>query len=171
MRKEESEISIVASAIEPGAFLDVDQILSFERLIKWEIVGLTEELNGKCSHGGNCYPSNLNLKNIAEYICLPTVVYELEYPRQEHINWSYVAEKTAATFGVLGIMIVVSQAYIYPIVISTLKMKEQGMTLQERLGDFPWVLSDLMFPFMLEYLLAWYTIWECVVSSLYPLSS
>ncbi|KAI9878800.1 MAG: acyl-CoA/sterol acyltransferase [Pleopsidium flavum] len=169
-RKEESEISTVACAIEPGASLDVDQIQSFERLVRWEIDGLTEELNSKCSNGGNCYPLNLNLKNFADYICLPTVVYELEYPRQEHISWSYVAEKTAATFGVLAIMIVVSQAYIYPIVISALKMKEQGMSLQERVKDFPWILSDLLFPFMLEYLLAWYIIWECVLNVLAELT-
>ena len=162
--KERSGVATIASAIEPGACLDLEQIQSFEKLIKCEIDSLSEELKGKCSDEGNCYPGNLNLKDIAEYICLPTVVYELEYPRQERIDWSYVAEKTAATFGVLGVMIVVSQAYIYPVVMSTLDMKEQGMSLQDRLKDFPWVLSDLMFPFMLEYLLAWYIIWECVVS-------
>lgn len=162
--EEASALTAVASAIKPGVCLDLEQIQSFEILIKSEIDGLSEDLKGKCSDQGNCYPGNVNLKDIAEYICLPTVVYELEYPRQERISWSYVAEKTAATFGVLGIMIMVSQAYIYPVVMSTLDMKEQGMSLQDRLKDFPWVLSDLMFPFMLEYLLAWYIIWECVVS-------
>lgn len=160
---EGSGVAAVASAIGPDACLDPAQIQSFEKLISCEIDSLSEELKGKCSEKGNCYPGNLNLRDIAEYICLPTVVYELEYPRQERINWSYVAEKTAATFGVLGVMIVVSQAYIYPVVMSTLDMKERGMSLQDRLKDFPWVLSDLMFPFMLEYLLVWYIIWECVV--------
>jgi hypothetical protein len=37
---------------------------------------------------------------------------------------------------------------------STLRMKEDGLTVQQRLQEFPWVLSDLLFPFMMEYLLA-----------------
>lgn len=83
---EASGVAAVASAIEPGACLDLEQIQSFARLINCEIDGLSEELKGKCSEKGNCYPGNLNLRDIAEYICLPTVVYELEYPRQERIN-------------------------------------------------------------------------------------
>lgn len=91
------------------------------------------------------------------------VVYELEYPRQGDINWYYVAEKLVATFGVIAVMIIISQAFIYPVVMDTIKMKEQGMPLAGRLREFPWILSDLTFPFILEYLLAWYVIWECIV--------
>ena len=164
VRREDSEIANVAAAIESGASLDIDQIQSFERIIKWELEGLREEINGKCENGANSYPKNLNIKDFACYIPLPTVVYELAYPRQDHIDWYYVAEKTAATFGVLAVMIVISQAYIYPAVIQTLEMKEKGITLQERLKEFPWVLSDMLFPLMMEYLLSWYVIWECIVS-------
>lgn len=164
LKRQDSDLAKIARAIRSEAPLDFDQIQSFERIIKAEIEGLREELNGKCSNGRNCYPLNLNVRDFAGYIPLPTVVYELEYPRQDHINWYYVAEKTAATFGVLGVMIVISQAYIYPTVITCVNMKEQGMPLQLRLKEFPWVLSDLLFPFMMEYLLAWYVIWECIVS-------
>lgn len=164
LQRQESDLAKIAAAIESEAPLDFDQIQCFERIIKMEIESSDEELNGKCSDGQNSYPLNLNLRDFAGYIPLPTVVYELEYPRQDHINWYYVAEKTAATFGVLGVMIVVSQAYIYPVVITCLNMKEQGMPLQQRLQEFPWVLSDLLFPFVMEYLLAWYVIWECIVS-------
>lgn len=164
LQRQESDLAKIAAAIGSEAPLDFDQIQCFERIIKMEIESSDEELNGKCSDGQNSYPLNLNLRDFAGYIPLPTVVYELEYPRQDHINWYYVAEKTAATFGVLGVMIVVSQAYIYPAVITCLNMKEQGMPLQQRLQEFPWVLSDLLFPFVMEYLLAWYVIWECIVS-------
>ena len=164
-RREESDVARVAEAIESGEPLELNQISSFKRIIQLEIDGLSDELKGKSSIEANHYPRNLNIRNFAEYIPLPTVVYELEYPRQESVNWSYVAEKTAATFGVLCVMIVVSQAFIYPAVMTTVHMKEQGLTLQERLKEFPWILSDLLFPFMMEYLLAWYVIWECVVST------
>lgn len=34
----------------------------------------------------------------------------------------------------------------------TVAMKEQGMPLADRFQAFPWMLSDLIFPFMMEYL-------------------
>lgn len=170
VQEQESDLANVAAAIDAEAPLDFHQIRSFERIIKAEIEGLDEELRGKCSSESKIsYPHNLTLSDFAGYLPLPTLVYELEYPRQDQINWFYVAEKTAATFGVLGVMIVVSQAYIYPAVIYCLEMKEQGMPLSQRLQEFPWVLSDLLFPFMMEYLLAWYVIWECIVSGYPPL--
>lgn len=148
-----SNIDQVAAAIESGESLDVDQIQIFERIIKWEIDALTEDLKGKCTRGGNIYPHNLTISNHYEYIVLPTLVYELEYPRSENINWYYVAEKTAAVFGVLAVMNLISQAFIYPVVVRTIEMKDAGMLLQERLEEFPWILSDLIFPFMMEYMM------------------
>jgi sterol O-acyltransferase len=165
VRQEKAELSKVASAIDSGIPLNSEQLSSFVKLVDWEIEALTTELNGKCSTSGNYYPKNLTFKNWAEYVVLPTLVYELEYPRQERTSWWYVAEKTLATFGIVGVMIVVSQAYIYPVVMRTMEMRDQGWTLKQRLQEFPWILSDLLFPFTMEYLLAFYVIWECVVSS------
>lgn len=50
-------------------------------------------------------------------------------------------------------MNLVSQSYIYPVVVRTIEMKDAGMTLVDRLKVFPWILSDLLFPFMTEYML------------------
>jgi sterol O-acyltransferase len=161
------EVSVIAKAIEKGAKLDVDQIKAFRELLQSEIDSLDQDLAGKSSSQNvekYSYPKNLNINNFTDYIFLPTLVYELEYPRQEKIHWTYVAEKTVATFGVIGCMIAVSQAYIYPVVVRTIEMKEQGWTVQERLTEFPWILLDMLFPMMTEYLLSWYVIWECVVS-------
>jgi sterol O-acyltransferase len=148
-----TNIDQVAAAIESGESLDIDQIHIFERIIKWEIDALTQDLTGKCTRGDNIYPHNLTISNHYEYIVLPTLVYELEYPRSENINWYYVAEKTAAVFGVLAVMNLISQAFIYPVVVRTIEMKDSGMLLQERLEKFPWILSDLIFPFMMEYMM------------------
>ena len=60
-----------------------------------------EDLKGKSTSGNNSYPGNLTVTNHYEYIVLPTLVYELEYPRSDTINWYYVAEKVIAVFGVL----------------------------------------------------------------------
>jgi sterol O-acyltransferase len=119
-----SNIDQVAAALESGEALDVDQIQLYERIINFEIDALTQDLKGKCTKGDNIYPNNLTISNHYEYIVLPTLVYELEYPRSEDINWYYVAE-----------------------------MKTAGMPLQERLKEFPWILSDLIFPFMMEYMM------------------
>lgn len=155
----------LSGRIESGIPLGKDQMESLRSLIEREIELLSDGLRGQFS-STNHYPRNLTISNLCDFITLPTLVYELEYPRTERVNWVYVAEKTAATFGIIVVMIAVSQNWIYPVVMSTLQMKEKGFTMQQRLQEFPWVLSDLLFPFMMEYLLAFYVIWECVVSIL-----
>lgn len=164
MQEVETDISSIADAITCDAPLDLAKVRSLRKLIDVEINSITEELRGTTSLSQNHYPQNLNFRDFYGYIPLPTVVYELEYPRQEKINWSYVAEKTAATFGVIGVMIVISSAFIYPVVASALQMKRNGGSLKDRCKEIPWVFSELLFPFFMEYILSWYVIWECVVS-------
>ncbi|KAI5776822.1 MBOAT, membrane-bound O-acyltransferase family-domain-containing protein [Geopyxis carbonaria] len=110
------------------------------------------------------YPANLTHFNFLEYLHFPTVVYELTYPRQASINWYYVAEKAGATFGVLGIMIVVSQHWIYPVVMDCNAL--HALPMSARLSEFPWILLRLIFPFMAEYILVWYLIWELILNLL-----
>ena len=161
---EKSDVAQIAAAIESGQAINIDQMHTFSSIIKLEIDDLTKELQGKSENGKNAYPNNLKLANYAEYICLPTLVYELEYPRQEKTNWWYVLEKTTATFGVLCVMQVISQGHIYPLVAKTNAMKDAGMTLEERWREFPFIVSDLLFPLLVEQLLTWYLIWECILN-------
>jgi sterol O-acyltransferase len=169
---EKSDVASVASAIQAGAPISQDQMETFEEIIKLEIADLTKELQGKsaASDGSNAYPRNLRLANFAEFICLPTLVYELEYPRQDRRNWWYIAEKLAATFGVLCIMMVISQAFIYPPVARAVEMKEQGLSVEERWREFPFIMSDMLFPLLIEQLLTWYLIWECILNVLAELT-
>ncbi|KAI1845109.1 hypothetical protein JX266_008656 [Neoarthrinium moseri] len=164
------DIERITRAIDSDESLDADQVHLFERMIKWEIDALTDELKGKAQDPKRSYPNNLTFTNQYEFIGLPTLVYELEYPRSDSINWAYVAEKLSALFGVIFVMIMVSQAYIYPVVIRTIMMKEEGWTLAERFREFPWMLSDLVFPFMMEYMMAWYLIWETVLNTIAELT-
>ncbi|KAK4974501.1 Sterol O-acyltransferase 2 (Sterol-ester synthase 2) [Elasticomyces elasticus] len=167
---EKSDVASVAAAIQSGSAIDADQMQTFERIIRAEVDDLTKELQGKSPSGRNAYPKNLRLINFAEFICLPTLVYELEYPRQDRINWWYVAEKLAATFGVLCIMQVISQAFIYPPVAKTVAMKAAGMSIEERWREFPFIVSDMLFPLLIEQLLTWYLIWECILNVLAELT-
>jgi sterol O-acyltransferase len=163
---EPTEVAAVASAIESGQPISPEQVQIFSDIIKGEIAELAKELRGKSEDGKAAYPKNLTLGNHAEYICLPTLVYELDYPRQESTNWWYVAEKSAATFGILIIMQVISQAYVYPLVMQTIAMKEAGMSLDERLREFPFIVVDMVLPILVEQLLTWYVIWECILNVL-----
>jgi sterol O-acyltransferase len=166
LSSEVSDIASIGQAIEAGQALDEEQIQTFHRILNTEITILDEELRGKCKTTDNVYPNNLTLYNFVEWTCLPTLVYDLEYPRQERVNWWYVAEKSAATLGVIWVMIIISQAYIYPVVVETVRLRDAGMSLDERWKEFPWVVSDMLFPMLLEQLLSWYVIWECLLNVL-----
>lgn len=162
---EKSDVANVSAAMAAGRALDHDQMLAFERIILEEIQSLDKELQKKTSSPKSCYPNNLTWTNLADWTVLPTLVYELEYPRQDKINWSYLVEKTVATFGVMAVMQVISQAYIYPPVAETVRMKEAGVSLMERLEQMPWTISDLTFPLLLEQLLTWYLIWVSLIEA------
>ncbi|RPA99428.1 hypothetical protein L873DRAFT_1827987 [Choiromyces venosus 120613-1] len=139
----------------------------FERVIMDEVSACNAELSSHVEGDDGpkvVYPQNLTWWNYFEYIHFPTVVYELAYPRTKTINWPYVLEKTTATFGVLGIMIVVSQHLILPVVLQTHTLRL--LPLSTRLQSFPYILLDLIFPFMIEYLMAWYLIWELILNVL-----
>jgi sterol O-acyltransferase len=161
---ETNQLSSLIRTIETGVPFKLNQVKSIRELLEQEIEILSEGLKGRCSLTNNHYPHNLTMKIICDFMSLPTLVYELEYPRTKKIDWLYVVEKTLATFSTIVVMIAVSQSWIYPVVMDTVRMKEEGMTVQQRLQEFPWVFGDLIFPFMMEYLLAFYVIWECVVS-------
>lgn len=158
------DVDRIVAAVESGEPLDEDQVHVFERVLKWEVDALSDELRGNATTPPRAYPDNLTLRNHYEYIALPTVVYELEYPRSDSINWYYVAEKMVACFGVIFVMIMISQAFIYPVVMDTVRMKEEGVPLAGRFRQFPWMLLDLIFPLMMEYLLTWYLIWETILN-------
>jgi sterol O-acyltransferase len=163
---EMSQIGVALSVIEEVGNTNAEDMEIFKTAIESELAALDGELNSKVKDPSKRYPNNLTIANWADYTMLPTLVYELEYPRQDHINWFYVAEKTAATLGGIWVMIVVSQAFIYPRVVQTVAMKEAGMSLAERWQELPWVISDLLFPMLLEQLLTWWVIWECVLNTL-----
>ncbi|KAF4461732.1 sterol O-acyltransferase [Fusarium albosuccineum] len=167
---EESDIDKISRAIASGQPLDDEQIVLFERIIKWEVDALTDELKGTANSVDKAYPHNLSFIDHYKWIPLPTLVYELEYPRSDSISWTYVAEKLAAMVGVLFVMVQVSQHSIYPVVMETVQMKENGVPLVGRFQQFPWLLSELIFPFMMEYLLVWYLIWETILNILAELT-
>ncbi|KAM3413485.1 O-acyltransferase [Cercospora zeina] len=87
LQSEESDVAAVAKAIACGQRLSAEQMQVMVTIIDREILELNKELRGKADSDNLAYPNNLTLYNSIEWICLPTLVYELAYPRQEKINW------------------------------------------------------------------------------------
>lgn len=108
-KTEETDIDRIAKAIASREPLNDEQIAVFERIIKWEVDALADELRGTASDPNKAYPNNLTFLGHYEWIPLPTLVYELEYPRSQEISWKYVAEKLVAMVGVLFVMNQVAQ--------------------------------------------------------------
>lgn len=106
---EERDIDRIARAIASREPLDDTQIKLFERIVKWEIDALSDELRGTATDTSKAYPNNLGFIDHYKWIPLPTLVYELEYPRSDSIRWPYVAEKLVAMVGIIFVMIQVSQ--------------------------------------------------------------
>ncbi|KAF5234833.1 hypothetical protein FAUST_7457 [Fusarium austroamericanum] len=168
--KEESDIEKISRAIASHEPLDDQQIALFERIMKWEIDAMSDELRGTALTPDKAYPNNLSFVDHYKWIPLPTLVYEIEYPRSDSIDWSYVLEKAVAMVGILFVMVQVSQYSMYPVVMKTVEMKENDVPLIGRLQEFPGLLLDLIFPFMMEYLLVWYLIWETILNILAELT-
>ncbi|KAG2011805.1 sterol O-acyltransferase, variant 2 [Coprinopsis cinerea AmutBmut pab1-1] len=129
-----------------------------------EIAVLAEEysdlLGDLTSRGPKDYtvwPANIGWKDFAVYQCIPTLVYELEYPRTEKIRPFYVFEKTVATFGTFALLYTVTDRFILPYT----PTGEQS---------FLRSLLDLALPFMIAYLLLFYIIFECICNGFAELS-
>ncbi|KAN0130940.1 MBOAT, membrane-bound O-acyltransferase family domain containing protein [Lactarius tabidus] len=104
------------------------------------------------------WPENITFKNFAVYQLIPTLVYELEFPRTNKIRPLYVFEKTVATFGTFALLYTTTETFILPY---TNPSPEQS---------FARTLLDLALPFMLAYLLLFYIIFECICNGFAELS-
>ncbi|TFK39815.1 MBOAT, membrane-bound O-acyltransferase family-domain-containing protein [Crucibulum laeve] len=111
------------------------------------------------SNGPNyvTWPNNITWTNFAVYQLIPTLVYELEYPRTDRIRPLYVFEKTVATFGTFALLYTVTESFILPYT----PTKDQS---------FFRSLLDLALPFMVAYLLLFYIIFECICNAFAELS-
>jgi sterol O-acyltransferase len=104
------------------------------------------------------YPHNITLTNFISYLAFPTLVYELEYPRTPVIRWGYILEKVLATFGTVFLMYITIEHYIVPVFAEIPKI------------SFYTCLVQLIFPFMVCYLMTFYIMFECVCNGFAELS-
>ncbi|KZT09838.1 MBOAT-domain-containing protein [Laetiporus sulphureus 93-53] len=103
------------------------------------------------------WPENITLRDFVVYMSIPTLVYEMEYPRTDRIRPLYVFEKTVATFGTFALLYSVTESFIIPLTPSS--------------SDTIWrTILDLSLPFMVAFLLLFYLIFECICNGFAELS-
>ncbi|EUC59627.1 O-acyltransferase [Rhizoctonia solani AG-3 Rhs1AP] len=103
------------------------------------------------------YPSNISYANFLDFQMVPTLCYELEYPRTERIRPMYIFEKTVATFGTFTLLYTITEHYIIPLTPTSDQSFARSML-------------DLALPFMLSYLILFYIIFECICNGFAELS-
>lgn len=138
-----------------------------------ELENLREDLAVELTSpmGNVAYPRNLTWSNYADYLLCPTLCYELEYPRIERIDWQNLISKIIAVFGCISLLTVISEEFIYPILIeSSVRLHPQAAgapapSAADSLLILAETISWLLFPFMLTFLLVFLVIFEYVLGA------
>lgn len=139
-----------------------------------EVAQLREDLARELTSpiGNITYPANLTWANYLDYICCPTLCYEIEYPRNERIDWQNLFSKVAATFGCIFLLTVISEEFILPALVdashrldATTRTADSPLTALEVLLILAETISWLLFPFMLTFLLVFLVIFEYVLGA------
>lgn len=114
-----------------------------------EGAGGLENPEGQGKQSRVCWPENVTYANFWDYLLVPTLVYELEYPRTKSVRPLYVLEKTLATFGTFFVIYVITEHFIIP---------------HSPTKDTPLlpIFLKLALPMMVNYLLIFYIMFECV---------
>lgn len=120
------------------------------------IDAMQEELKSNGAKG-LVWPENITYRHFLDYMCIPTLVYQLEYPRTNTMRPLVVLEKIAATFGTFSLIYLITEHYIMPYT------PKPGDSL---LKSF----INLALPMMVNYLLIFYIIFECVCTGFAELS-
>ncbi|KAF4466678.1 sterol O-acyltransferase [Fusarium albosuccineum] len=118
--------------------------------------------------GNVTYPSNLTWSNYLDYICCPTLCYEIEYPRMASINWISLISKIIATFGCIFLLTIISEDFILPVLTDAserLDAVPAVSSISEKALILAETISMLLFPFMLTFLLVFLVIFEYVLGA------
>lgn len=126
------------------------------------------ELDQNAVNQADKFPRNITYKNFFRYTMFPTVVYEIEYPRNKRIRWRYFISKLLGVFGIIGVMIVIAQEGVYPLAIKALHMKE--WPLEDKIREYPFLLLDMMPHFFLLYFLVFFLIWDQILNAIAELT-
>jgi sterol O-acyltransferase len=117
---------------------------------------------------GVYFPDNITLGNFFTFSMFPTLVYTLNFPRSKSIRWQYVFEKVCGIFGIIALMIIVAQDFMYPLVLQSIEIR--NLPIKERLGPFLLILMDMVVPFLIQYIFVFFLIWDQILNAIAELS-
>ncbi|WBW73510.1 acyl-CoA-sterol acyltransferase Are1 [Schizosaccharomyces osmophilus] len=128
-----------------------------------EVVALTMKYldHSLWSEIGNVvYPTNVTLLNYIDYLLIPSLVYSLEFPRVSKINLKYLTVKIISTFSVLFTCLALVDWYFLPAAESV-----QGLDFVTKLHHAPFLMSRLLFPAVILYLLLFYLTFDVILNA------
>ncbi|ESN95456.1 hypothetical protein HELRODRAFT_193513 [Helobdella robusta] len=70
------------------------------------------------------YPDNLNVKDLVYFLLVPTVCYELNYPRTTRIRHWFLINRALETLFLWGLVLSLIQQWIYPIISNSIVLFE-----------------------------------------------
>lgn len=111
------------------------------------------------------YPQNLTVANYMDFLLCPTLCYELEYPRMPERSYMEIFYKTLAVFGCIFLLVVVTDAFILPVLDESAVRLEQQRNWQDGALIFAETVSWLLFPFMVAFLLVFLVIFEYILGA------
>lgn len=114
------------------------------------------------------FPQNINLFDFFEFSMFPTLVYTLNYPRTRKIRWMYVLEKSCGVFGIIFLMILCAQNWMYPLVQRAIALQDAPPA--EKYRQFVFILLDMIPPFLMVYLFTFFLIWDAILNVIAELS-
>lgn len=115
--------------------------------------------------GAIAYPANLTLANFTDYLLCPTLCYELQYPRTKKFRPLELFGKTAAIFGCIFLLVVISEEFIIPITNEAAINLELASKFSDKALLLAETISLLLFPFMITFLLVFLVIFEYVLGA------
>lgn len=123
---------------------------------------LREDLAGELvsPFGGLVYPQNLTTANFVDFLFVPTLCYEIEYPRMAKRSYLELFYKTLAVFGCVCLLTVISDEYIIPTLVESAALLKKQHSWSEGALIFAETVSKLLFPFMITFLLVFLVIFE-----------
>ncbi|KAI9364407.1 MBOAT, membrane-bound O-acyltransferase family-domain-containing protein [Zopfochytrium polystomum] len=153
LKKKEAELALLRSAGKSGAAEETSEAAAAREARIVSIMSDCEGLRAELTRSKVQFPNNINFFNWVDYMLVPTLVYDLEYPRTKSFRPLYFLEKVAATFFTFGLLYITVEHYIYPVLALTRKI------------SFLSSLMYLIIPFMVCYMLIFYIIFECICNA------
>ncbi|KAJ3219885.1 hypothetical protein HK099_004546 [Clydaea vesicula] len=128
--------------------------LKLKAEIDEKIVVLEEEIDDlmvDLKNNNTMFPANVTLFNFLDFLLIPTLVYEIEYPRTKRPF--YFLEKVFAIFGSFFLLYLTAQQYILPTLEEIPKL------------EFIETLFQLLFPFLICWFMIFFIIFEGICNA------